>query len=161
MHPGTQPKRCFLTVHYPQTSDFNMLHHVHTVLCNRIIVDKRQRLASYIDLIEGIAVKRINDQIVVPRFMIASKWWNPEDVKVNQLLELKVFKRGHLDKTAKPIHSFQFKINRQQRAILLELDMSGISLEYYGAWSIIIKAKTNDENWRAISFTPLIISEKQ
>ena len=109
-----------------------MLEHLHTLICLRPIIDAETRRSTYVDILENVTVQKSKEGIILPRFVLISKFWNVDGTHIDTTLELKISHRGPKDKRNKKITIFNIPIKKDGDILLAQMAINHLLINSAG-----------------------------
>lgn len=135
-----------------------MIQHLHSIICDRSIIDKSTGLASYIDIIEGISLEK-SDKYTLPLFLLVSKFWIKDGIKDNLILEVEVSRKKESETKRIPLKHMEFPLDRKGENILIQLEIKNLVLEDAGVWEFDVRWRIKDTgSWKKGAVIPLKVS---
>jgi hypothetical protein len=125
-----------------------MLKHIYSVLCERIIIDQRTNLASYLNCVEGLSAKKL--PAALQNLAFGSRWY--KHGKSDEILKFKLSVISPTGDEKQLIESKEQVVQSDNHRTNIILD--GLSFEQDGTYIFRLK-KQEGEKWNVVHEIPL------
>lgn len=138
-----------------------MIQHLHSIICVRSILDKNRGLASYVDIIEGVTLKK-SKILSLPPFTLVSKYWVKDGIEDGQTLEIEFSKKKSTQTKRNVLQEMSFPLERKGENILIQLEVNNLAIEEAGLWEFEVRWRLKESgNWKKGAVIPVKVSTEE
>ena len=135
-----------------------MINHLHTLICGRVLLDNSTGLSTYLDIIEGITLKK-SKLIKIPPFSLVSRFWIKDGLENNETLELNISRKIDGKTKEVAIQTIPLKLESKGSNILVDCKIENLVLETPGLWTFDVKWRIQgNSKWKKIDSIPFKVN---